>query len=108
MFTATSNCITEYGPTSVATGDFNSDGILDLAVANGGSNSLSILLGHGSDGQGDGTFTTKVDYLTGNDPTSVTSGDFNSDGILDLAVTNGSSGNVSILLGKGECLAPPG
>ena len=33
-------------PGAVATGDFNGDGILDLAVANTGSNDVSILLGN--------------------------------------------------------------
>jgi hypothetical protein len=37
-------------PQSVATGDFNGDGRLDLAVANGASNDVTILLGHGGGG----------------------------------------------------------
>jgi hypothetical protein len=90
------------GPYSVTTGDFNSDGILDLAVTNGGSNSVSILLGDGSGGKGDGTFTAKVDYPTGNNPLYIATGDFNSDGILDLAATNAGSDSVSILLGDGS------
>jgi surface antigen len=95
------------GPRSVITGDFNADGILDLATANRGSHNLNIFLGDGNGGQGNGTFTEKMDYPTGNTPTRVTTGDFNSDGILDLAVVNDTSDNVSILLGKGECLASP-
>ena len=43
---------TEFGaggsPASVAVGDFNGDGKLDLAVANFNSNTVSILLGTGS------------------------------------------------------------
>src|SRR5438034_741092 len=39
-------------PESVAVGDFNGDGIQDLAVANTGSSTVSILLGNG-----DGTFS---------------------------------------------------
>jgi hypothetical protein len=75
-------------------------------VANRISNDLSILWGNGSDGQGDGTFTAKANYPTGSDPRSVTTGDLNSDGILDLVVANDSSDDVSILMGMGECLAP--
>jgi hypothetical protein len=89
-------------PTSVATGDFNSDGVLDLAVANQLSNNVSIFLGNGSGGRGDGTFAAKVDYPTGTYPMSVIAVDFNSDSILDLAVANFNSNTVSILLGKGN------
>jgi hypothetical protein len=87
--------------TFVMTGDFNSDAILDLAVANGGSNNVSILLGNGIGGQGDGTFAERVDYLAGTNPESLVVGDFNSDEILDLVVSNSNSASVSVLLGNG-------
>ena len=45
------------------TGDFNGDGRTDLAVANYGSNDVSILLGNG-----DGTFQPQVTYAVGSDP----------------------------------------
>src|SRR6267143_1581467 len=38
----------------------------------------------------------------GRNPTSVTAGDFNGDGKLDLAVTNSGSYSVSVLLGNGD------
>ena len=89
-------------PTSVAVGDFNGDGKLDLAAANQVSNNVSILLG-----RGDGTFQTAAEYGTATSPTSVAVGDFNGDGRLDLAVANNGSsnfrtGSVSILLGNGD------
>ena len=43
------------GAIAVAVGDFNGDGKLDLAVANHGSNTVSVLLGNG-----DGTFQPAV------------------------------------------------
>jgi hypothetical protein len=89
-------------PNSVTTGDFNGNGILDLAVVNNDSSNVSVLLGNGSGGRGDGTFAPKVDYPTGTRPWTVTAGDFNTDSILDLAVTNYSSANVSVLLGNGS------
>ena len=85
-------------PGSIALADFNGDGILDMAVANAGANTLTILLG-----KGDGTFTaTASSPQTGIDPSFVTVGDFNEDGKADLAVANLSSNNVTILLGNGD------
>lgn len=51
-------------PASVAIEDLNGDGNNDLAVANGGTNTVSVLLG-----DGDGTFQAHVEYATGTDPT---------------------------------------
>ena len=83
-------------PDSAAVGDFNGDGRLDLAVANPGNSSVSILLGNG-----DGTFQGAVNYLVGQGPFSqLAVGDFNGDGALDLAVANYGSNNVSVLLGN--------
>ena len=70
-------------PYSVTAGDFNGDGYLDLAVANYGSSTVSILLNNGS-----GVFTQSSTPSVGSNPYSVTSGDFNGDGYLDLAVAN--------------------
>jgi hypothetical protein len=83
-------------PESVAVGDFNGDGKLDLAVANFHSNTVSILLGDGT-----GNFTLASSPATGGYPESVAVGDFNGDGKLDLAVANGGSNTLSILLGDG-------
>jgi hypothetical protein len=80
---------------SIAAGDFNGDGKLDLAAAN--SAGVVILLGNGN-----GTFGPPHTYLAGSEPYSVAVGDFNGDGKLDLAVANKESNNVSILLGKGD------
>lgn len=87
-------------PVYVATGDFNADGRPDLAVANDGSNSVSILLAIAGGG---GTFESAVHYAVGTNPFSVATGDFNADGLTDLAVANasfGGIGSVSILLGS--------
>jgi hypothetical protein len=89
----------------IVAGDFNGDGILDLATANNdcypcGQGTVSILLGNGN-----GTFQDHVDYPTGGGPTWVATGDFNSDGKLDLVVSEGNGGGgttVGVLLGNGD------
>ena len=84
-------------PSSVTAGDWNGDKKPDLAVANYGSNNVSILLGNGN-----GTFQAKVDYGVGVTPLSVTTGDWNGDGKLDLAVANYGNRTVSILLNTSQ------
>jgi hypothetical protein len=84
------------GPSYAATGDFNGDGITDLAVVNG-SGFLNILLGNG-----DGTFTIKSSPNVGALPSGAVVADFNSDGISDLAVANRADSTVTVLLGQGD------
>jgi len=88
-------------PIWVALGDFNGDGILDIAVANEMGNTVSILLG-----QGNGGFQTHVDYPTALFPTSVAVGDFTGSGTLDLAVSSGNGNSVTVLWGKGDGTFP--
>ena len=85
-------------PVAVAVGDFNGDGIPDLAAADELGGTVTILLGNG-----DGTFTEKANPKTGSDPSAVVVADFNGDGIPDLAVANADDiGSVTILLGNGD------
>src|SRR6266700_2924161 len=84
-------------PWSIAAGDFNGDGKLDLAVSNYGDNSLSVLLGNG-----DGTFQAPRTFAVGTNPAQVAIGDFNGDGKLDVAVSSVGSNTVSVLLGNGD------
>src|SRR6266436_5479988 len=84
-------------PFGLVVGDFNMDGKPDLAVANFGAATISILLGNGSGG-----FSTST-IGAGSSPNTLVVGDFNLDNKPDIAVVNNvSSGTVTILLGNGS------
>ncbi len=85
-------------PSSVFSADLDGDSDNDLAVANYGSNNISILLNYG-----DGTFAPAVNYEAGERPISVYSADLDGDSDNDLAVANWNySPAVSILLNNGD------
>src|ERR1041385_1428909 len=86
-------------PACVAVGDFNRDGKPDIAVANSSSNSLSVLLNTTVAGSPTATFAASVSFDTGTAPVSIAVGDFNGDGVADLATANSVANTVSILLG---------
>src|SRR5438132_902894 len=94
-FAARRDFIVGTNPHAVAAGDFNQDGVNDLAVANTGDNTVSVLLGSGA-----GTFRPALILGTGSHPWSVAVGDFNNDGWPDLAVANNGDNTVSVLLGN--------
>ena len=76
--------------------DFNNDSRLDIVVANYWANNVGVFLGNG-----DGTFSSQVNYSTGSDsgPCAITSGDFNNDNRLDIVVANYWAYNIGIFLG---------
>ena len=87
-------------PYSLVVGDFNGDGIPDVAVANYNDSvdgSVSVLLG-----KGDGTFQPALTFLAGLSCNYLAVGDFNGDGIPDLAVGIGLASEVHVLLGNGD------
>jgi hypothetical protein len=94
-FTAAASPATGMAPNSLAVGDFNGDGIPDLAVANAGSSNVTILLGNG-----DGTFTAAASPAADTGSTSVASADFNGDGKEDLVVANSQDNSATALLAE--------
>jgi len=86
-------------PFSIAVGDLNGDGKLDVVTTNNHDDSVSVLLGNG-----DGSFQAPISYAAGNGPDYVTIGDVNGDGIPDLFVVdeNSNTNTVAVLLGKGD------
>jgi hypothetical protein len=69
------------GQSAPAIGDFNGDGVPDLAIVSMNYHTLMIMLGGA-----DGSFALGSAPAAPGFPTDVASGDFNGDGILDLAV----------------------
>jgi hypothetical protein len=87
-------------PEGAAVGDFNGDGVADMAVVD--TNSAVVLLGNG-----DATFQAPVAYPAGAVPTSIAVADVNGDGIPDLIVGDSgtypyTNGGVAVLLGNGD------
>ena len=85
-------------PKTVASGDFNRDGHLDLVT--NGRGTVCILLGNG-----DGTFGPVSQYgaIPLEEPDNLKTADFNGDGNLDVVIANGLGNHtVSVFLGNGD------
>jgi hypothetical protein len=88
------------GPYSVFCAYMDGDDDLDLAVANHWGHSLSILMNNG-----DATFQSPVDYAPGGGgiyPNSVFCADLDGDLDMDVAVANGLTDDVWILMNYGD------
>ena len=88
------------GPRSIIAGDFDNDGVLDLAVGNSGAANVTILINDGT-----GTFPQPLPppVPVGNNPQTLIAGDLDGDGDLDLAVTT-SGDRVRLLFNDGSAI----
>jgi FG-GAP-like repeat/Abnormal spindle-like microcephaly-assoc'd, ASPM-SPD-2-Hydin/FG-GAP repeat len=94
--TRATNSTLPYGAWSIATGDFNHDGRLDVVVTVDGGFAVAL-------GNGDGTLQKAVFYST-QLSYALAVGDFNNDGNLDILVANENlnPSTVSVYLGNGD------
>jgi hypothetical protein len=90
----------EAGPAvfSLVTVDLNGDGKLDIATANEVGSSTSILLNQTPVGAATASFSKPRTYAAGNGPYVVVANDFNSDGLVDLALNPREDYAISVLL----------
>jgi flagellin-like hook-associated protein FlgL len=96
-FKARTSMSTGFTPGSVALGDLNGDGILDIVTADSDEYATSVFLGNGN-----GSFKARSSFSTGPTPLSVKLGDLNGDGALDIVTVNQLDNSTSILLGNGN------
>ncbi len=99
-FSGPTNFASGDSPFSIAVGDFNEDGKLDLAVAHvAGSTGVSIMLGNG-----DGTFQPPMSLNSPNfgSPFSVAVADVNGDHHADVIATNDSDAGIDVWTGHGD------
>jgi len=92
---------------SLATGDFNQDDILDLAVGQITFHGGAWGVDHAEyyvlvfDGVGNGKFTNRLRYRVAKPPSEIVTGDFDGDGLTDVAVgTGATAGGLNILYGR--------
>jgi len=81
-------------PWTITLSDVTSDGVLDLLVV--ANSRVAVLVGNG-----DGSFQAGLLFDAGRTPYEIVAGDFDGDGLADLAVSNGQLGAVWLLRGLG-------
>ncbi len=97
-FTANGPFAVTGSPQSIAVADFNGDGLPDIVTADGNGTSVSVLMNTSTKGASTVTFASHKDFTVGSYPAAIAIGDFNRDGLPDIATANYGSGNVSVLL----------
>jgi FG-GAP-like repeat len=103
-FASATALLTGFIPTAVVQGDFNGDGKLDLAISNGGDNTIYVLLGNG-----DGTFAVpEILYTQGQSPVWLAAAQLRTNGHLDLIAVDGDTDQVEVFTGNGDGTFQPG
>ncbi len=87
-------------PDAVGIGDFNHDGLNDVATSNGATLRVFIQ-------QPNGTLTNSVNYVSGNRSESLSVGDFNHDGLDDIVTLNFNDDDISVFLQEADGTMAP-
>lgn len=86
-------------PRNVAAGDFDGDGLIDIAFSDEGNGTVGLLRNTTDE---NGLNFEEVDRVSvGSLPRGIVAGDLNGDRMFDLAVTNGHDNTVTILTNDG-------
>ena len=97
-FAAAAKLPTGFLPTAVAQGDFNGDGKLDLAISNGGDDTIYVYPGNG-----DGTFGVPgILYTTGQAPVWLAAAQLRTTGHIDLIAVDADRNAVEVFSGNGD------
>jgi hypothetical protein len=96
-FQSAASPTTGVAPVALAAADLNGDNIVDLAVVYGSTTNTGVSLLFGN---GDGSFQSAVALTTEVNPTSILVGDFDLDGVTDLAITH--QNETTVMFGEGS------
>ncbi|NRD61675.1 VCBS repeat-containing protein [Corallococcus exiguus] len=88
------------GSVHLCTGDFDDDGVADIATTSVTQNQVSVLFGTGAGNFGAPTFIGI--QSTGGAQSTIACRDLNSDGFSDIVVTSPASARLSILINQGD------
>lgn len=83
-------------PAELAAGDFNGDGVTDVAVAFTGEPAVKVFVGTG------GSFSQQWTIPLLDEPRSVVAADLNGDGVLDLAMCAAENNKIGYAFGNGD------